>query len=146
MLKAIAFGLGLPIRMVWPSPLLRATSAVPMVPPAPERFSTTTDWPQSGCKCAASSRPITSVEPPAAAGTMIRTVSDGRQSPAPRLARGRIAAADNAAAPDNTVRRENLLALTRLPPAQASCLRASVGDRLPVGQATNWRSPSGLIF
>ncbi|MGY4312472.1 hypothetical protein ACVWW1_001775 [Bradyrhizobium sp. JR3.5] len=29
MLKAIALGPGLPIRMVWPSPLLRATSAVP---------------------------------------------------------------------------------------------------------------------
>ena len=51
-----------------------------MVPPPPERFSTTADWPQAVCRCAASSRPITSVLPPAAAGTMIRTVSVGRQS------------------------------------------------------------------
>ena len=45
-------------------PLLRTASAVPMVPPPPERFSTTADWPQAFCRCAASNRPITSVVPP----------------------------------------------------------------------------------
>ena len=57
------------------------------------------------CRCAASNRPITSVVPPAAAGTIRRTVSVGRQS-APRLARGRMAAVENAAAPVSTRRRE----------------------------------------
>ena len=66
--------------MVCPSALLRTASAVPMVPPPPERFSTTADWPQAFCRCAASNRPITSVVPPGAAGTMRRTVSVGRQS------------------------------------------------------------------
>ena len=79
-----------------------------MVPPPPERFSTTADWPQAVCRCAASNRPITSVLPPAAAGTMRRTVSVGRQS-APRLARGKIAAAETAAAPVRTRRREKAL-------------------------------------
>ena len=64
-----------------PVALLRTTSDVPMVPPAPDRFSTIADWPQTVCRCAASIRPITSVEPPAAAGTIRRTVSVGRQSP-----------------------------------------------------------------
>src|SRR5438876_209649 len=108
----MALGPGLPTRMVWPSPLLRTTSTVPMVPPPPERFSTTADWPQAVCRCAASSRPITSVVPPAAAGTIRRTVSVGRQSPAPRLARGRMAAVESAAAPVSTRRRENVLVVT----------------------------------
>src|SRR5262245_56627976 len=78
-----------------------------MVPPAPERFSTIADWPQTECRCAASRRPITSVEPPAAAGTISLTVSVGRQSPAPRLERGTIAAVVSAAAPVNTLRRDS---------------------------------------
>src|SRR5215211_2698185 len=113
MLKAMAFGPGLPTRIVWPSPLLRTTSTVPMVPPPPERFSTIADWPHAVCKCAASNRPITSVVPPAAAGTIRRTVSVGRQSPALRLARGRMAAVDSAAAPvSNMRRRQNSLVVT----------------------------------
>src|SRR6266478_3302725 len=54
--------------MTWPSAFPRTASDVPMVPPPPERFSTTADWPQLTCRCAASNRPITSVLPPAAAG------------------------------------------------------------------------------
>ena len=103
--------------MVWPSALARTTSAVPMVPPPPERFSTIADWPQTDCRCAASRRPITSVEPPAAAGTISLTVSVGRQSPAPRLDRGRIAAADSAAAPVSTRRRDSNLVVTIFLPA-----------------------------
>ena len=82
-----------------------------MVPPAPERFSTIADCPQAVCRCAASSRPITSVEPPAAAGTIRRTISVGRQSA--RLERGSIDAAETAAAPDSKLRRENFLVTRR---------------------------------
>src|SRR6202022_2668074 len=108
MLSAMALGPGLPTRMVWPAPLLRPTSDVPMVPPPPERFSTIADWPHADCRCDASIRPITSVLPPAAAGTMRRTVSVGRQSAAwPK--RGMAAVAENAAAADSTRRRESLV-------------------------------------
>src|SRR5262245_4198978 len=83
-----------------------------MVPPAPERFSTIADWPHTDCRCAASRRPITSVEPPAAAGTISLTVSVGRQSPAPRLERGTIAADVSAAAPARIRRRDSSLVVT----------------------------------
>src|SRR5260370_40402149 len=130
MLKAIAFGPGLPIRTVWPSPLLRATSDVPMVPPAPDRFSTIADWPQFVCKCAASNRPITSVLPPGAAGTIRRTVSDGRQSA--RLVRGRMVAAERAAAPHSTRRRERTRWVTLQLPALFCRKRR---ERRPLRQA-----------
>src|SRR4051812_5348126 len=100
-----------------------------MVPPPPERFSTTADWPHAVCRCAASSRPITSVVPPGAAGTIRRTVSVGRQSPAPRLARGRIAAVESAAAPVNTRRREKELVLNVFTPYGAVALAGTLGSR-----------------
>src|ERR1700737_712068 len=104
----MALGPGLPIRMVCPSPFWRTTSEVPIVPPAPDLFSTIADWPHTACRCCASNRPITSVLPPAAAGTMRRTVSVGRQSAAwPK--RGMAAVAENAAAADSTRRRESLV-------------------------------------
>src|SRR6266850_2887444 len=104
----MALGPGLPTRMVCPSPFWRTASAVPMVPPPPDRFSTIADWPHAVCRCAASNRPITSVVPPAAAGTMRRTFSVGRQSAAwPR--RGKAVVADSAAAADRTRRRESSL-------------------------------------
>src|SRR5579871_6308430 len=103
----MALGPGFAIRIVWPSPFCRITSLVPMVPPPPERFSTTADWPQTDWRCAASRRPITSVEPPAAAGTTTRMVSVGRQSA--RLDRGRIVAAEKAAALVSTRRRDSNL-------------------------------------
>src|ERR1700682_454430 len=82
-----------------------------MVPPAPERFSTIAFCPQATCSCCASNRPIPSVLPPAAAGTMMRTVSVGRQSAAwPRG--GQAAVAETAAAPDSTRRREIKLLVT----------------------------------
>src|ERR1700704_5821336 len=133
MLKAMALGPGLPTSMVWPSPFWRITSMVPMVPPPPERFSTTADWPQAVCRCAASSRPITSVVPPAAAGMMMRTVSVGRQS-APRLARGKIAAAEIAVAPVKTRRREKALLVTSSLPAGSLFCRQR-RDLVPNGQA-----------
>jgi hypothetical protein len=96
--------------MVWPSPALRTSSPVPIVPPPPERFSTTAFWPQAVCRCAARYRPITSVLPPAAAGTMTRMVEAGRQSA--RLLRGRIAALVSAAAPASARRRDIFVMLT----------------------------------
>src|SRR6266700_7372490 len=104
----MALGPGLPTRMVCPSPFWRTASAVPMVPPPPDRFSTIADWPHAVCRCAASNRAITSVVRPAAAGTMRRTFSVGRQSAAwPR--RGKAVVADSAAAADSTRRRESSL-------------------------------------
>src|SRR6266403_4735172 len=104
----MALGPGLPTRMVCPSPFWRTASAVPMVPPPPDRFSTIADWPHAVCRCAASNRPITSVVTPAAAGTLRRTFSVGRQSAAwPR--RGKAVVADSAAAADSTRRRESSL-------------------------------------
>src|SRR5216683_5704336 len=101
----MALGPGLPTKMVCPSPFWRTTSDVPMVPPPPDRFSTIADWPHAVCRCAASNRPITSVVPPGAAGTMRRTFSVGLQSAAwPK--RGKAAVAESAAAADNTRRRE----------------------------------------
>src|SRR6478672_9774555 len=127
----MALGPGLPTKIVCPSPFWRTTSVVPMVPPPPDRFSTIADWPQAFCRCAASNRPITSVVPPGAAGTMRRTVSVGRQSAAqPR--RGNAAVAENAAAADSTPRRENL------PVTFHSLLRSlfcgSVGNAQRVGK------------
>src|SRR5688500_742254 len=44
-----------------------------MLPPAPARFSTTTDWPQASPSFCARRRATTSVAPPAAKGTTIFT-------------------------------------------------------------------------
>ena len=92
--------------------------------------------PRPLCRCAASRRPITSVVPPAAAGTMMRMVSVGRQSARP--ARGNIAAVENAAAPDNTRRREKSLLVTNsLPASSLFCRerRKAIAGR----QADDWR-------
>src|SRR4029077_19912093 len=99
----------------------------------PERLSTTADWPHAVCRCAASKRPITSVVPPGAAGTMRRMVSVGRQS-APRLERGKIAAVESAAAPVRTRRREKIRLVTRLLPAGLS-FAAERRQRAGLGQA-----------
>src|SRR5215470_15973315 len=129
MLYAMALGPGLPIRIVWPSPFCRITSDVPMVPPPPERFSTTADWHHAVCRCAANRRPITSVLPPAAAGTITRTVSVGRQSA--RLERGKIAAVDNAATPDSTLRRDSNFLFISPPCFVCSEPREEVAGRQP---------------
>jgi hypothetical protein len=54
-----------------------AIAAVPSEPPAPPRLSTTTDWPSAWRRPSAITRPITSVEPPAANGTIIVMVLFG---------------------------------------------------------------------
>src|SRR6185312_12859645 len=55
-----------------------------MLPPAPGRSSTTTPWPHASLSFCARSRATTSVAPPAAKGTMMRT---GRAGHASALAR-----------------------------------------------------------
>src|SRR5688572_793798 len=52
-----------------------------MFPPAPARFSTTTDCPHASLSFCASCRAITSVAPPAAKGTTIFTGFDGHAWP-----------------------------------------------------------------
>ena len=54
---------------VWPSGCARATCETPMAPPAPARFSTTTDWPSASPSAGARVRATTSRLPPGAKGT-----------------------------------------------------------------------------
>jgi hypothetical protein len=58
----------LPNRKVWPSGWARATSAAPVTPPPPPRFSVTT-VPSTGFILSAHNRPTTSVAPPGENGT-----------------------------------------------------------------------------
>src|SRR5215831_8195728 len=127
--------------MVCPSGFERTTSAVPIVPPPPERFSTTAVWPQAVCRWAARSRPMTSVEPPAAAGTITRTVSEGFQSA--RLDRGRIAAADRPAAPASTWRRDRNFLVTNLLPFLFCRERREPNARRQVARDGKCRADSG---
>ena len=59
----------LPYSRVWPSAGARATASLPMVPPAPGRFSTTMGWPRIVDSRWATTREELSVMPPAAKGT-----------------------------------------------------------------------------
>src|SRR5215213_1541810 len=54
---------------VWPSGWARATASAPTTVAAPGRFSTSTGWPRPGAMRSASSRAMTSVEPPGGNGT-----------------------------------------------------------------------------
>ncbi len=57
---------------VWPSGAALATAAVPVVPPAPGRFSTTIDWPSASASGSRNSRAMKSVEAPGGKGaTMV---------------------------------------------------------------------------
>src|SRR6266446_6533504 len=58
------------ISSVVPSGLALATTSVPITPPAPPRFSTTTAWPHFCESFAATVRAVMSVPPPGANGTM----------------------------------------------------------------------------
>ena len=49
---------------VWPSGLARASSAVPIIDPAPGRFSTTMGWLQTVSSSVARARAVRSVAPP----------------------------------------------------------------------------------
>jgi hypothetical protein len=48
-----------------------------MIMAAPGRFSITTGLPQRSASAAAMTRAVVSIEPPAAVGTMMRTVRSG---------------------------------------------------------------------
>ena len=56
---------------VWPSLLALAASCVPMLPPAPGRFSTTTEAPSTSLSFWLTTRPTMSLVPPAACGTIM---------------------------------------------------------------------------
>jgi hypothetical protein len=58
---------------VWPSAGARSISMMPIAPPAPPLLSTTTGWPSSRPRPSLMARAITSVEPPAANGTISLT-------------------------------------------------------------------------
>ena len=55
---------GLPSSSVWPSGVARATYSAPTLPPAPARFSITTDWPSSCCSRGWIWRATMSISPP----------------------------------------------------------------------------------
>ena len=57
----------------WPSGAARATAAEPILPEAPERFSTTTGWPSAWRSGSARVRARMSVDPPGAQGTVMVT-------------------------------------------------------------------------
>src|SRR3954471_4147175 len=67
-----------PTRIVWPSASERTTASMPMLVPAPGRFSTSTGWPRPSDSGADSARARMSTVPPAAAGTTRRTGFDGK--------------------------------------------------------------------
>src|SRR5262249_55664744 len=65
--------LSLVISTVWPSGGLFIAASIPMVPPAPVRFSTTTCCPIVRDMRSPVARAIKSIAPPGASGTMNRT-------------------------------------------------------------------------
>src|SRR5215475_9882645 len=81
--------LSLVISTVYPSGGLFIAASMPMVPPAPVRFSTTTCWPIVSDMRSPAARAIKSIAPPGASGTMIRTGLFG-QSDACAQARERL--------------------------------------------------------
>src|SRR6218665_825898 len=64
---------GAPSTSVWPSAGARAASAMPMLPLAPLRLSTTKGWPSTACRRSAMARATMSVAPPGGKGTISRT-------------------------------------------------------------------------
>src|SRR5688572_21467258 len=70
------------MRIVWPSGTALATVSPAMLPDAPERLSTTTDWPSTPRSPSARIRAVMSVLPPGAKGTSSRMGRDGQASAA----------------------------------------------------------------
>src|SRR6266513_1410665 len=62
----------LPNKNVYPSGVLRATSAAPMLPLAPARFSAKNVWLDDFVRCSARMRPAMSAAPPGSNGTTMR--------------------------------------------------------------------------
>jgi hypothetical protein len=88
---------------------------------------------------------MTSVEPPAAAGTISLTFSVGRQSPTPRLERGKIAADVSAAAPVRTRRRDSNLVVTIFLPAGLLLWPERVGSATGQGKRAIARRQPHLV-
>src|SRR5260370_19728904 len=61
----------------WPAGVARATRSARTLPPAPERFSTTTGWPSSACMRGWMMRATMSISPPGGYGTTMVTVRLG---------------------------------------------------------------------
>ncbi|MNT44333.1 hypothetical protein D3C72_1808550 [compost metagenome] len=70
-----------PTSTVWPS-VARATSCMPMLPPAPGLLSTTTGWPSAFCRAGCISRDTMSPGAPAGKATTSRTGLVGQVSAA----------------------------------------------------------------
>jgi hypothetical protein len=64
---------------VWPSGSARAAVALPSIPPAPDRLSTTTDLPRIRSSAAATGRAARSACPPGGNGTMMAMLRVGCQ-------------------------------------------------------------------
>ena len=65
------------VTSVSPSAGARAASSAPMLPDAPTRLSTTTGWPSTPARRAATVRVVRSLPPPAANGEIQRTGRSG---------------------------------------------------------------------
>ena len=63
---------------VWPSGTAFATAAVPVLPLAPGRFSTTNGWPSLACRRSATMRATLSGVEPAVNGTTTVTLRAGQ--------------------------------------------------------------------
>src|SRR6516225_9663164 len=76
----MAIELTVPTSSVWPSAGALATKPVPMLPPAPDLFSTTNGTPNFACRCCCRMRASKSADPPAANGTTMVTGRCGQAS------------------------------------------------------------------
>src|SRR6266511_1743560 len=99
------------------------------MPPAPLTFSTITDWPSSLRNPSATTRAITSDDPPAPNGTTIVTGLVGQS-----CAR---AASGHAAAPPSSVLNSRRLMLTMGLPPPASLSLPRRGRQVPLGHSWN---------
>src|SRR3990172_7218982 len=63
----------MPISSVWPSGGALATKSVPILPPAPVRFSTITGWPSASASLGARMRAVKSAMPPGGRVAIIRS-------------------------------------------------------------------------
>jgi len=73
----VAIGPLIPTSSVLPSAGALATASVPMLPPAPVRFSTTNGCPMDSCSAAPSVRPTMSGVDPGGNGTTSLTGREG---------------------------------------------------------------------
>src|SRR6516162_3172736 len=76
----MAIELTVPTSSVWPSAGAFATKPVPMLPPAPDLFSTMHGTPNFVCRCCCRMRASKSADPPAANGTTMVTGRCGQAS------------------------------------------------------------------